>query len=70
MLEIYNTTIIYPFDLQNEGGVTGHQHGLTVLTTAIFAVGEMAGAGVLALPFSMVGTGEIWLNSILCISRE
>ncbi|XP_035825951.1 amino acid transporter AVT1J [Aplysia californica] len=44
-----------------------HRHGLTVLTTAVFAVGEMAGAGVLALPFSMNGTGFIGiLINVVC----
>ena len=41
------------------------EHGLGVITAAIFLAGEMAGSGVLALPFAMVGTGiEIFL---LCI---
>ncbi|GFN75569.1 amino acid transporter antl1-like isoform x1 [Plakobranchus ocellatus] len=46
--------------LQNEKGHVppGHAaHGLTVLTTAVFAVGEMAGSGVLALPKALVTTG-------------
>ncbi|BFZ10134.1 hypothetical protein BsWGS_13173 [Bradybaena similaris] len=34
-----------------------HAPGLTVLTTAVFAVGEMAGSGVLALPAALKGTG-------------
>ena len=33
--------------------------GLGVLTAAIFLAGEMAGSGVLALPFALVGTGRI-----------
>ena len=38
------------------------EHGLGVITAAIFLAGEMAGSGVLALPFAMVGTGiEIFL---------
>ena len=31
--------------------------GLGVITAAIFLAGEMAGSGVLALPFAMLGTG-------------
>ena len=34
------------------------KHGLGVITAAIFLAGEMAGSGVLALPFAMIGTGE------------
>ena len=33
------------------------EYGLGVITAAIFLAGEMAGAGVLALPSAMVGTG-------------
>jgi len=33
------------------------KHGLGVITAAIFLAGEMAGSGVLALPFAMIGTG-------------
>ena len=33
------------------------EHGLGVITAAIFLAGEMAGSGVLALPSAMVGTG-------------
>ena len=33
------------------------EHGLGVITAAIFLAGEMAGSGVLALPGAMVGTG-------------
>ena len=33
------------------------EHGLGVITAAIFLAGEMAGSGVLALPNAMVGTG-------------
>ncbi|XP_059143845.1 uncharacterized protein LOC131931158 isoform X2 [Physella acuta] len=44
-----------------------HKHGLTVLTTAVFAVGEMAGSGVLALPSALKGTGYIGiLLNVLC----
>jgi hypothetical protein len=32
--------------------------GLTILTAAIFLAGEMAGSGVLALPYAILGTGE------------
>ena len=32
------------------------EHGLGVVTAAIFLAGEMAGSGVLALPFAMKGT--------------
>jgi len=31
--------------------------GLTILTAAIFLAGEMAGSGVLALPYAILGTG-------------
>ena len=34
------------------------KHGLGVVTAAVFLAGEMAGSGVLALPFAMVGTGK------------
>ena len=34
------------------------EHGLGVVTAAIFLAGEMAGTGVLALPAAMIGTGE------------
>ena len=34
------------------------KHGLGVITAAIFLAGEMAGSGVLALPFAMTGTGK------------
>ncbi len=33
------------------------EHGLGVITAAIFLAGEMAGTGVLALPAAMIGTG-------------
>ncbi|CAG5136187.1 unnamed protein product, partial [Candidula unifasciata] len=47
------------------GGVP--RRGLTVLTTAVFAVGEMAGSGVLALPSALNGTGYIGiLLNIMC----
>ena len=39
------------------------KHGLGVITAAIFLAGEMAGSGVLALPFAMVGTGKLKLNT-------
>jgi hypothetical protein len=32
--------------------------GLTILTAAIFLAGEMAGSGVLALPYAILGTGN------------
>lgn len=38
-------------------------HGLTILTTAVFAVGEMAGSGVLALPKALVATG--WIGVVM-----
>ena len=34
------------------------EHGLGVITAAIFLAGEMAGSGVLALPAAMIGTGR------------
>jgi hypothetical protein len=39
------------------------EHGLGIITAAIFLAGEMAGSGVLALPSAMVGTGTIILLS-------
>ena len=36
----------------------GKPDGLTVWTTAVFIMGEMAGSGVLALPLALVHTGE------------
>lgn len=41
------------------------KHGLGVITAAIFLAGEMAGSGVLALPFAMVGTG--WAGATLIL---
>jgi amino acid permease len=32
--------------------------GLTIITAAIFLAGEMAGSGVLALPYAILGTGR------------
>ena len=32
--------------------------GLGVATAAIFLAGEMAGSGVLALPYAILGTGQ------------
>ena len=32
--------------------------GLGVITAGVFLAGEMAGSGVLALPYAMTGTGE------------
>ena len=32
--------------------------GLGIITAGVFLAGEMAGSGVLALPFAMVGTGD------------
>ena len=34
------------------------EHGLGVITAAVFLAGEMAGSGVLAIPSAMVGTGK------------
>ena len=33
------------------------QGGLGVITAGVFLAGEMAGSGVLALPYAMAGTG-------------
>lgn len=54
--------------VKGEIGLYGHhKHGLTVLTTTVFAVGEMAGSGVLALPGAMAGTGYIGIVlNIVC----
>ncbi|KAH9525600.1 hypothetical protein Btru_001799 [Bulinus truncatus] len=54
--------------VKGEIGLLGHhKHGLTVLTTTVFAVGEMAGSGVLALPGALLGTGYIGiLLNIVC----
>ncbi|XP_076333571.1 uncharacterized protein LOC143237823 isoform X2 [Tachypleus tridentatus] len=38
---------------------------MSVLTTAVFVAGEMAGSGVLALPESVVGTG--WIGLVLIV---
>ena len=40
------------------------KHGLGVITAAVFLAGEMAGSGVLALPFAMTGTGKNALKLI------
>merc|ERR1719150_3178947 len=39
--------------------------GLGIITAGVFLAGEMAGSGVLALPFAMVGTG--WFGLILIL---
>lgn len=39
--------------------------GLTILTAAIFLAGEMAGSGVLALPYAILGTG--WTGLLLIV---
>ncbi|KAK7604251.1 hypothetical protein V9T40_004524 [Parthenolecanium corni] len=41
------------------------QHGLTVLTAAVFVAGEMAGSGILALPKAILEAG--WIGFILLI---
>ncbi|XP_059143840.1 uncharacterized protein LOC131931155 isoform X2 [Physella acuta] len=51
----------------SEVGKVHQKHGLTLLTTTVFAVGEMAGSGVLALPGALAGTGYIGiLLNVLC----
>ncbi|XP_035662326.1 amino acid transporter AVT1J-like isoform X1 [Branchiostoma floridae] len=55
-----------PFgSVQHKG--TGHaqKKGLTVITAALFLVGEMAGSGVLALPRAVVDTG--WNGVVMLI---
>lgn len=39
-------------NLGNNGG--SREHGLNVLSAAVFVAGEMAGSGVLALPKAMI----------------
>jgi len=39
--------------------------GLGVITAGVFLAGEMAGSGVLALPYAMVGTG--WMGLLLIV---
>ena len=41
------------------------EHGLGVITAAVFLAGEMAGSGVLALPAAMIGTG--WYGLFLIV---
>jgi amino acid permease len=41
--------------------------GLTILTAAIFLAGEMAGSGVLALPYAILGTGRSKQIPCLCL---
>ncbi|CAH1798297.1 unnamed protein product [Owenia fusiformis] len=41
-------------------------NGLTVLTTAVFIVGEMAGSGILALPDAVKNTG--WIGIVLILA--
>lgn len=49
---------IFIVDSQGQNAFIGqHPHGLTVFTAVVFAVGEMAGSGVLALPAALSGTG-------------
>ncbi len=38
--------------------MTLNKGGLTIITAAIFLAGEMAGSGVLALPYAILGTGR------------
>ena len=40
------------------------EHGLGVITAAVFLAGEMAGSGVLAIPSAMVGTGNNFLKKL------
>lgn len=40
-------------------------HGLSLLTAALFIVGETAGTGVLALPAAVAGTG--WLGIFIIV---
>lgn len=43
------------------GGI--RQHGLTVLTAAIFVAAEMAGSGILTLPKAILDTGNVRFDS-------
>jgi len=56
------------FELGNIGAKSDQQAvkgGLTIATAAIFLAGEMAGSGVLALPYALLGTG--WTGLLLII---
>lgn len=52
---------------EDQGLLGHHAHGLTVLTCAVFLVGEMAGSGVLALPDALENTGWIGIVVIALI---
>ena len=41
--------------LNKEAAIT--HGGLGIITAGVFLAGEMAGSGVLALPYAMLGTG-------------
>lgn len=47
-----------PIILQN------NNHGLTVWTTSVFIVGNIAGGGVLALPKAVEDTGNAYCISV------
>ncbi|BFZ24661.1 hypothetical protein BsWGS_27700 [Bradybaena similaris] len=70
MVQLQEATSVIPaMHVIREGADSDglRRHGLTVLTTAVFAVGEMAGSGVLALPSALKGTGYIGiLLNIMC----
>ncbi|KAK3763183.1 hypothetical protein RRG08_018752 [Elysia crispata] len=54
---------------QDEGSVpVSPAHGMSVLTTAVFIVGEVAGSGVLALPKALNDTGWIGLAVMVLIA--
>ncbi|RUS91106.1 hypothetical protein EGW08_001131 [Elysia chlorotica] len=58
--------MLQPYDkVRGLSGAPPRAHGLTVFTTAVFAVGEMAGSGVLALPRALVATG--WIGVVINI---
>ena len=40
--------------------------GLGIIAAGVFLAGEMAGSGVLALPFAMLGTGQSQTIIVRC----
>ena len=40
------------------------QHGLTVLTAAVFLAAEMAGSGILALPEAILDAGKFYASLV------
>jgi hypothetical protein len=48
-----------------ERGDPAQLGGLTIFTASVFVIGEMAGSGVLALPYAMVSSGPVGFVMLL-----